>query len=605
MWTQRIENVVRESSSFSGLHEFFTKVERLLMTEELYDEVHNVTIKPAERKIDEQSPFGHYLQHCLEQYFALEDDEFAKVVRALQRWVEGKSDHSTSGVDRDQKQTLGPSALKRGDYSMARAELEGFFDQFPLDSSNYSLQENLLRNATFHYLTKAYESARSSLEESLRLSRGVNDLSCISACDDLLRRIDHEDVRGYHQGDDVILSRSKPSFSLQDLWHLESLVDAGQPLLPILAGLGELIHQGKSKSKGKAIDTDQGAPSKEFAECCLCEADLWSRVGVASNTSACQEACFEERRMLAFTESEQLALPTMILQSQRLTEEGRYDEAISTLLQNRLLQSLDMVGFTSWQAQVWRALYSASLHVDSAKTMNAIRALRPEVAREVEGDMGKVWNDEEVFSEPNEASFDRKQGTTLGQELLGELKEAREIRLDGREPATSLQMAAQVMRRAADSDLFPMYRKGVVECAESLLALGNVTRSRELMDGIMPQLLVESSVEMRGLGAWVYARILLTLHKHEKMEVESIFPWLQRAKLAFQECHMVKELSDVLYVQARLSDHLGRHQERDETERDLQTTIKEWESNLQTKLGMFDAVQSIVRLVGAHVVAGA
>lgn len=603
IWTQRVEDLIRESSSFSGLHNFFTKVERLLITEELYDEVHNVTINPAERKIDEQSPFGHYLQLCLDHYLCLQDDEVAKIVRELQGWIEGGEQASANRKRRDNQDK--PSlALRSGDYSLARAELEGFFDRSPLDSSNSSLQETLLKNAIFHYQTKAYESARASLDESLRLSRGVNDLLCISACDKLLRRIDHEDGSEHCTHSIEGLPRSQPVLSLQDLWQVNSQVDLGKPLLPVLAGLSELLHPSKAKGKLKEGNVDEGPTSEEYAECCLCEAKIWYHVGVRSVALACQTACVEGRAILEQAGYDDLSLPVAIVQSQAMVDQGRFDEALCILFSKSLLHSLRIDLFRSWQAHVWNIVYKAALQSGSSQTIDDIRAVRPEVVKEVEGSIEQVWQDTPALSEPNEASFDRSNKTTLSQQLSGKLEEAKLLRLGGKQAAASLTMATQIMRRAEEADLFRMYRLGAMECAEALLALGTAARARELIDGIMPQLLVDSSAEIRGRAALLYVRVLLMLQRHTKTGPKAIFPWLNRAKTAFQECRMVKELSEVLYIQARLYAHLDLHDETEKSSQEYQQAVEEWTSNKQNRLGIFDTVQSIIRLVGAHVVAG-
>lgn len=604
MWVQRVENLLRECSSFSGLHDFFTKVERLLITEELYDEIQNVTIKPADRKIDEQSPFGHYLQLCLDNYLSLEDDEFAKVVREFQGWVEGV-EHATSSRDDVRHRGGVSSALKRGDYSLARAELEGFFDRSPLDSSHLSLQESLLKNAMFHYHTKAYESARASLDESLRLSRGVNDLTCISACDKLMRRIDYDEDSGMqeypHNGS---VPGRQPSFSLQDLWQIDGHIEGGIPLLSILAEVGDVMRHRKEKGKVNEAEDEESLSSEAFAKCCLYQATIWSQIGVESNASACRRACEEVRGIPDQAGLEHFGLPVITMQVRALVERGKYDEALCTLFITPLLQSLGMSAFGDWQAQVWNTVYKAALQADSSKTLKAVKFVRPEIVKEVEGSMEKPWQDNFSLSNPNEASFNRSNKMTLTQKLLGTLKEAQMLRQVGNEPATSLILACKVMRGAEEADLFRLYRQGTIECAESLLVLDNSTRAKEVMEEVLPQLLVDNDAEMRGKAAWVYARVLITMQRQEESELVTILAWLNRARAAFRESGLVRELSDVLYVQARLYDHLAMEEEKKEVSREFQHCMEEWTSNRERKLDIFDTVQSVIKLVGAQVVAG-
>ena len=596
---EQVESLLREHCSFSGLHNFFTKAERLLQTEEFYDEVHNVTIKPAERQIDEQSPFGQFLHLCTANYLGLEDDEFAKVVETFQRWIDG-GDRGNGAVTVGEAGDEGrlSLALKKGDYSLARAELEGFFDRSPLDSMNRSLQETLLKNAIFHYQTKAYESARASLEESLRLSRGVNDLACVSACDRLLQRIKYEE--GSSEGQ----TTTSPSFSLQDLWQVERSMDAGEPLIPILTGLADLLHL--SQSKTNAADPDQAICAEEFADCCLWQARSWTRLGVATNRTACLAATLQERRWMEPVVREKLDLLVASVQSEALADKGRYDSALCSLFHPDWLYSLSMPSYTLWQAQVWRVLYKAASKAGSTATMDSIKAVRPEVVREVEGQTDEAWVERPTLAEPNEASFDRQDRVTRVEELLGQLNEARLLREKSGESSLALTMAANVMRWTDDAHLFQLHRQASLECAESLVGLGNATKAREMIEQFMPQLLVEQNVEQRGRAAWIYSRILLALHSHSYTEadVQAVLPWLHRAREAFIEAAALKDLSDVLYVLARLYDHVGMRQDRDDTCLQFEQVMAEWNASKSGRLAVFERVQRIVMLVGAHVVAG-
>jgi tetratricopeptide (TPR) repeat protein len=604
--TIKIDALIQESSSFPGLHSFFTKVERLLMTEELYDEIRNVTIKPADRLIDEQSPFGHYIQNCLDHYLGLEDDEFAFVVRSVHKWVAGEEAPADAmGETGESSDHAVASALRKGDYSLARAELEGFFDRSPLDWTTQSLQDTLFKNATFHYQTKAYESARSSLGEALRLSRGVNDLACISACDALLQRIDDEE-----DGEDWTPSSKTPlgtpRFTLQNLWQVQREVDRGRPLLPVLSSLGDLLRQ--SSTKATASEPEQVISSEEFAECCLSQARVWREAGIGSSASAFLDSSIDESARLNSTLSAKLQLPIASLQSEALTESGKINEALAIFFAPSLLQSLGMTSFTDWQAKVWKILYTSALQDGAVSTMRAIEAMRPEVVKEVEGKVEKVWSRDEPMEEPNEASFGRSDKITLSQQLHGHLKEARILREDGNESATSLTMVSQVMRKAEDSNLFCLYRRATMECCESLLALGNASRAKEVLEDVMPQLLVERNADLRGKAAWLYARTILSLQgrQREDEDLRPVLPWLARARKAFTESGTLKELSDVLYVEGRLFSHLGMKQEEQESQRSFDAVMHEYnEGNSARTSQLFETIQSMVMLAGAQIVAGA
>lgn len=591
VWISKIESIILESSTFPGLHSFFTKMERLLMTEELYDEIRNITIKPAERQIDEQSPFGQFLQRCLESYLSLEDEEFAILVREVQDWVTGRAAPRTNGADKE----ASTSALNRGDYSQARAQLEGFFDRSPFDSSNQSLQEALFLNSTFHYQTKAYESARASLDESLRLSRGVNDLECIAACDRLLQRIESEESSNRRQ-DLSKIPRGQPSFPLQDLWRVERELDKGRPLLSILKSLSSLLSQGKKIAPPS---------SKEFAECCLYQARTWNNLGVQVNSSALVQTSITEGSLIGFNVSRDLALPKVSLESECLVQSGKVTEALAALFHGQLLESLTISSFGDWQAKVWMVLYTATLQMESTETQQAIRAIRPEVVKEVEGSMDAVWQEQASLREENEATFGRSDKITLNQQLLGNLKEARIIREGGNNCAESLVMSTKVMRRAEESNLFRLYRMAILECSESLLTLGDTTKAKELLQDVMPQLLIERESILRARSSWLYARILLSLRERKEIDLGSVLPWLDRARNSFKETGSIGELSDVLYVQIKLLEHFGNDEEATNARIEYDKVQEEVNSSSPKKVDLlFDTVRSAVMLVGARIVAG-
>lgn len=604
-WVHKIDALIQDSSSFSGLHCFFTKVERLLLTEELYDDIKNVTIKPADRLIDEQSPMGHYIQQCLDHYLGLEDDEFAYVVRSVQRWVAGGEETAESIEEHaHSSDDAANSALRKGDYSLARSELEGFFNRSPLDWTNQSLQDTLFKNAYFHYQTRAYQSARASLDEALRLSRSVNDLTCITACDNLLQRLDdEEDSEKWAPYSRVPLGL--PTFALQSLWQVQREVDRGRPLLCILASLDDLpLRRGRGRVIAPVVE--RILPLEGLAECCLTQARVWTGVGIGGIASAFLDASIRESCLISSPDCTKLMLPIACLQSDALAEAGRINEALAVLFDFSLVQSLDMAHFSDWQATVWRTMYKSTLEAGAVDTKRAIRAVRPEVVREIEGHVGAAWSLQRPVDEPNEASFGRNDKVTMPQQLLGRLKEAKILREEAKAPAISLTIASQAMRRAEDSHLFCVYRQAILECSESLLALGNASRAKEVLEDIMPQLLLEKKAVSRGKAAWLYARALLSLHDQRgREEVESVLPWLRRARTAFTESRTLLELSDVLYVEGRLFHDLGMQREEQEVKEEFERVLEEYNNGNGKREGwLFDTVQSMVMLAGAKVVAG-
>lgn len=79
--------------------------------------------------------------------------------------------------------------LLRGDYIMAKDNMEKFFDFYAPGSDRELHQHTLLHLATFHVRTDSFSAARTALDEAISLARSANDSECISACESLMLRI--------------------------------------------------------------------------------------------------------------------------------------------------------------------------------------------------------------------------------------------------------------------------------------------------------------------------------------------------------------------------------------------------------------------------------
>lgn len=580
-WTQSIETLIVSCNTFSGLHAFFTKVERLLMTEELYDEIQGITIKPAERQIDEQSPFGHFLQRCLDDYLGLEDGEFARLVRDVQTWISGENG---SDYDRDHSVTDSSvtASLQRGDYSLARAELEGFFDRSPDDAMHLSLQDALYRNAVFHHQTKAYEAAKSSLEEALRLSRGANDMACVGACDKLLRLIRYEEGKMNRTAPNQSRFPSHRVLSIDELWQVESDADQGRPLLSTMSDVQRLLQP----TKGKECDTETSL--SRVANVYRWQSRLWSRVDNPLNAKACQSSCEESTIGLEEEAWQGVHLQLALLDSEDAgcSLEGRF----RALFDARSIENMDIIAFEHWQRSAWKLLQEI---IHDHKEVQCI-----------EGTMYDISTEQDMYMEDNEATFGKTKLISMHDNLMARLTEARQIRQDSDDCSASIAMAVKVLRQSEEAQLFQIVREATVEVAESLLGLGNISKAKELLEDCMTQILTSSKSLFRGRATWAYAKVLIKLSHDGRGEMTDVLPWLDRARTAFEEGDHLEELSDVLYVQWKLYESLGMLLEMQEAERDLLSAQKQIDTMYDRYQRMRGLFQSLIAQVGAHVMAG-
>lgn len=95
-----------------------------------------------------------------------------------------RSDDARLGAFRDYQ--LG---LHRGDYAMAKDNMEKFFDFYAPGADRELHQHTLLHLAAFHVKTESYSAAKAALDEAISLARSANDNDCISACESLMLRI--------------------------------------------------------------------------------------------------------------------------------------------------------------------------------------------------------------------------------------------------------------------------------------------------------------------------------------------------------------------------------------------------------------------------------
>jgi len=79
--------------------------------------------------------------------------------------------------------------LLRGDYAMAKDNMEKFFDFYAPGADRELHQHTLLHLAAFHVRMDSYSASRAALDEAISLARSANDGDCISACESLMLRI--------------------------------------------------------------------------------------------------------------------------------------------------------------------------------------------------------------------------------------------------------------------------------------------------------------------------------------------------------------------------------------------------------------------------------
>jgi len=605
---QAITDCIDEATTFAGLHTFFSRIERLLMREEMYDELQNMTIRPAERQIDESSPFGYFIHRCMETYLSLEDDEFGKVVEKIADWVQNDQGYARSAIplslSSEEEVAL---AMRKGDYATARALLEGSFDRPPAAMLGRSLPETLLYNAVFHVKTKAYDTAKDSLREALRLARGVNDTRAIASCDDLLRQIEFEEREARPRSKvrimDSDMNIEGESKSIKHKRDAYQQIEDANPLLGVLHGIEDLQQQARRRITGLG---DDGLDDPNVCEYDLLQSEVWLLVGSEGNAKAMQHINRDDSAALTSWTERENSLSHALSLAKGEAMNGKVTKALGILIDSELIKIMDINMLQTWHTEMLRILYQAAKRSGSEITATKIERLRPEL-KYGSGYAGQsqVSSQDKHANEPfrhNEASFGQKIRTSKEEDLSNLLFEAGQMRLISNEPSKALSISMQVIHETERSNLFTLYRRGMVEASESLLALGQIQQARDLLDEIMARTLVDQDIEARANVSWTYSRAILA-RKSDEAYKESL-SWLDRAIQEYRKAQMWPKLREVLYVKARIAHHLNNTEQRDLAAQEYNIITEECEKIDEEGLEILSKLQEVSALVSARTASG-
>ncbi|KAK0529600.1 hypothetical protein OC834_003623 [Tilletia horrida] len=254
----------------------------------------------------------------------------------------------------------------------------------------------------------------------------------------------------------------------------------------------------------------------------------------------------------------------------KLARRGKYEEALNLLLSSPLLSDMSMREHSVWQAQIWRVFWLHARRRGEEGAMDRIRALCQDVEQE---DWVGRW-------ERGERPVSQEQARTKG---LGK----------GKGRAGVGVARAYVVLDAANRLLHEYVQRA---------------QARARLDGIMPEILEDDDLEVRGIVAWVYAQTLLD-DDASSDQINAACTWLRQALADFQSTDCTLRQGDVLYYLARLYDLSGDVGARDECAAELVRV----ESGAAAEGGrggagalerLLNEVAEVVSLLGANVAVG-
>jgi len=108
------------------------------------------------------------------------------------------------------------------------------------------------------------------------------------------------------------------------------------------------------------------------------------------------------------------------------------------------------------------------------------------------------------------------------------------------------------------------YRTGIILLADISLEFGLATRSRRILEEIMPQVINGNDLEQRAFACFTLARCILAAGNSGAAALREALPYLERSESDFQTLELSQPLLDVQYLISVLCHNLGMEKERDQ-----------------------------------------
>ncbi|CBQ67541.1 conserved hypothetical protein [Sporisorium reilianum SRZ2] len=528
--------------------------------------------------------------------------------------------------------------LLRGDYAMAKDNMERFFDFYAPGADRELHQHTLLHLAAFHVRNESFSAARAALDEAISLARSANDSDCISACESLMLRIQGVGTSTLASApgtgitttgerhrqpvhDSVWQARCSTARGRSAVETLQDLEDSFAPNQPSRDALAaseaslELVEDAKRRLGRDAMQGDA-----EIGR-------LWDSLGQSALADLYQDRVDTDPHGQALSALQaEGRIDCICHQAKRLSRMGRYEEALSLLISPSTFEAISFSEYTIWHraiADVLRlratrrqdeavlkllaeslpARNAASLDYDiedavdspSALVELALRYLESSKSSSIEKAMGSRFK-----------GFSRLTAEEAAEALLA--KAAR--RAQSSQPMLSLMPTLASLSIAKDMDCSRLILRARVQLAETLgLHLQMPDGARLLMESDLPNCLSIDDVELRARAQWTYARILLSCsNKQEPQGLTRVLHWLGEAERDAEQVECLELQTQILYYLLRLHHHLGNREEVDTVTARLDQVERSWTrsdgSQDDACLEQARQILDVVVSVGGYVASG-
>ncbi|KIK70807.1 hypothetical protein GYMLUDRAFT_210293 [Collybiopsis luxurians FD-317 M1] len=500
-----------------------------------------------------RSIFGFYVRRCVIAFGKLSFSGVIHLHENFQLWLAGKPSFRHQSTFKDELNDIDFQIFKThsdrqnwahsgtyeswnkgetiGDETLAKESLRSFFEQrFHEGNDSGVRQLALLSMVRHHYIYGEYSGARRLLSEAISVSRTNGDKIALQQCISLLRRFPPVDDEQKPPINEI-----QPNLNPLDiLYDVRKLMDEAneQPLNASFYKIVEAAGVFDYWCDGKMSTINESDQWALYAV----QANVWNAAGCEDLGDLTADV------VIAFTRagsSDNNRLTVLLNSAYRRARQGNYDNALGILLDPSVWRGLSLPDYQLWAQEVWQVLTLRATRRGQDRVFHHF--LLPRRPPREHNPMHTPHFKGKIFSS------------------LSEVLRMREYE------ASSITME-QLLRSLWHSEfLFRMhhYRTAVVLLADAGLQFGLSTRSRRMIEDIMPQIITGNDIELRGFAAFVLARCIIVGEQGANSALQEAVWWLEIAEKDYMTLEIYSSAMDVQYLLATVYNTLGAEQDRD------------------------------------------
>ena len=508
------------------------------LTTELNDCMHmigdpNPGSQPEFFFLHRRSYFGLYVRRASFQFAMMLEHERMQLLQLCRAWRDGDA-HAVVDRWRTSAQAhayyMWRESARRGEYVMTKENLNAFFN-YTLPGCDRDLHQHALLNlAHFHTQTQGYRTARTVLDEAILLARTVGDNECIRACDHLLDQLSYLDPQPHQAGlltqQDTQDSLKSGAYAPLTMWKADMDRQQGRPLLDIIQGIYDTTWKPRPPIPATQPEWE---PRLSIERCAACPSAILARTWLQLGVPLLAEVYMAHVRRLGSFPPEhwdELVVDAAITRAFRESERGKYEHAVSALVDPSLLRQVTSLAlYQQWQDAVWQILFTRARRQSHTSMLRRIKSLCPHVGE---------WYT--PIRSPTQRS------------ACEWLEEAQNM-IQARQPHQGLEALMKAVAASEVQQLYPLRRTCLAVLADVMVvSLGMPSEARALLDEILPQALADENGERRAYVHMVEAKYYMSTRALDKARTS-----LQRAAQDYECTETWKDLASCLYMEARVA----------------------------------------------------